>query len=500
MNSGEGGKAFKDQLAIINRNAQRLLRLVNQLLDFRKAEAGKLKLKVVESDIVKFLKEVKLSFESLAEQKNVQFELRSSSPAIVMYFDRDQFEKIFFNLLSNAFNHTPDGGRISVDITEADGEVEISVEDNGSGIKPENFKKIFRRFYSEEDAFYHGTGIGLALTRALVELHHGKISVESIEKEFARFIIKIPTGKGHFKESELLVDYSENGSPIMQYDLDNELLIPQSPDLQEKPPLAILKKILVVEDNAEVRSYIKSVFNGKYEVLEAQNGEEGLKVAEAGDPELVISDVMMPGMDGLALCKRLKEDVKTSHIPVILLTARTSMLFKVEGLENGADDYITKPFNARILELKVRNLIKSRELLQRNFSSNENLTIEPKKVTLTSADETFVQKALESIENNMTNSEYTVEDLGKEVGMSRMQLYRKLKALTGQSANEFIRSIRLKRAAQLLEQNQLTVAEVTYEVGFTDLQYFRNCFKKQFNINPSEYGKKAGIEHSEVSD
>ena len=231
--------------------------------------------------------------------------------------------------------------------------------------------------------------------------------------------------------------------------------------------------------------------------MEAKDGQEGIDLAEEESPDVIISDVMMPALDGINMCKIIKSDVRTSHIPVILLTARTSLIYTVEGLEKGADDYITKPFNPRILELKVRNLIAASDRLKKIYADRETLDIEPKKVTLTSMDEKFIQNALESIERNMANSEYTIKDLGRDVGFSRMQLYRKLKALTGLSTNEFIRNIRMKRAAQLIEQDQLTIAEVTYAVGFTDLQYFRSCFKKQFGVNPSEYGKKQVIDEQE---
>ncbi len=483
MSYGEGETDFKEHLGTINRNAQRLLRLVNQLLDFRKAEAGKLKLRVSEGNIVEFIKELKLSFEGLAERKRIKFDFKASADIILLWFDPDQFEKILYNLLSNAFNHTPEGGTITIGAIASDDTLEIFVEDNGSGIKPENFKSIFKRFNSN-DTMSQSTGIGLALTKSLVEMHCGHIKVDSVEHEYSRFTVKLPLGRGHFKDSEIAKtptapSFVKGAEEYAEY----------SQTIASNSTHATGKKILIVEDNAEVRAFIRSIFASNYEILEAENGREGLAVAEAESPEVILSDVMMPGMDGLTFCKHIKENVRTSHIPIILLTARTSLIAQLEGMENGADDYITKPFNAQLLQLKIRNLIESREQFRRLFSDNETLKLEPKKVTLTSADADFIQIALDSIELNMSNSEYSVEEFGKDVGMSRMQLYRKLKALTGMSANEFIRSIRLKRAAQLLSQNQLTVAEVTYEVGFTDLQYFRNCFKKQFGTNPSEYGK-----------
>ena len=488
LHSGEGGKFVKEQLVTINQNTQRLLRLVNQLLDFRKAESGAIELEVAEGNIVKFVKEIKLSFDALAQEKNIDFQLLSSSNVIQLWYDRDQFEKILFNLLSNAFKHTDAGGKVTLKVHEHDSEVSFVVEDNGKGIRAENFEKIFERFYSGEEGYTPGTGIGLALTKSLVEMHSGSIRVESVENEYARFIFKIPKGNAHFDESVLRPEF-KNSEYIGNYQVE----LPKA-DVQKEPILPArdiseMEKLLIVEDNAEVRAHVKSLFKNEYIVLEAQNGKEGLEIAKEEVPDVIVSDVMMPVMDGINLCKQLKKGVNTSHIPVILLTARTSHIFQVEGLEHGADDYLTKPFNGQILMLKVQNLIKARKNLQSIYSDKGVVNIEPKKVTLTSSDEKFIADALESIERNMSNQEYNVEEFGRDIGLSRMQLYRKLKAMTGLSANEFIRNIRLKRAAQLLEQNELTISEVAYEVGFTDRQYFRTCFKKQFGVNPSKYVK-----------
>ena len=492
MESGSASKFVRDQLHSINNNAQRLLRLVNQLLDFRKTESGNLKLEVSEGNLAKFIKEIKLSFDALAEQMKIDFTFQATSNIINAWFDRDQFEKIMFNLLSNAFKHTPENGKISIWILETKEDISIAVEDSGKGIKPEHYETIFQTFFSyDEDRHHTGTGIGLALTKSLVDAHHGTITVERIENKYTRFTVKLLTGHTQFDASELLqrapdVEHIEMYPPLTPETLfDRE--VEKEPLLQ---PNEDQPKLLIVEDNAEVRAYIKSIFLGKFIVLEAEEGKEGFNIALEEIPDLIISDIMMPVMDGISMTKQLKSNAKTSHIPVILLTARTSLIFKVEGLETGADDYVNKPFNPKVLQLKVRNLIRTRELMRSMFRGNEVLAIEPKRVTLTSADEHFVQKILESIEGNMSNAGYSVEELGLDVGMSRMQLYRKLKALTGQSANEFIRTIRLRRAAQLLEQNQLTIAEITYEVGFNDLQYFRECFKKLFGVTPSEYTQK----------
>lgn len=491
LDGGEGGKEVRDHLLNINTNAQRLLRLVNQLLDFRKVESGNLKLEVSEGNIVRFIKEVKLSFDTLAEQMKIDFSFYASSNIVKVWFDRDQFEKIMFNLLSNAFKNTPEGGKIVIQVIEGNDDLRITVQDTGKGIKREHFESIFQTFFSyDEDKSHTGTGIGLALTKSLVDMHHGKLTVISEENSYTRFTITLPKGSAHFDASELS-PVSRDIETMDRYPAltPEPLYIPEK-DAEANDNLKDLPKLLVVEDNDEVRAYIKSIFEGTYIILQASEGKEALDIALEEMPDLVISDVMMPVMDGITLCTQLKTNVKTSHIPVVLLTARTSLIFKVEGLETGADDYITKPFNPKVLQLKVRNLMRMRELMRKMFRDNEVLSIEPKRVTLTSADESFVQQALDSIEKNMSNPDYAVDDLGRDVGMSRTQLYRKLKALTGQSANEFIRVIRLKRAAQLLEQNQLTIAEVTYEVGFTDLKYFRECFKKLFGVTPSEFVQK----------
>jgi signal transduction histidine kinase/ligand-binding sensor domain-containing protein/DNA-binding response OmpR family regulator len=492
IESGTGSKIIRDQLHSINNNAQRLLRLVNQLLDFRKAESGNLKLEVSEGNVVKFLKEIKLSFDGLAEQMKIDFRFYSSSNVIKAWFDRDQFEKIMFNLLSNAFKHTPEQGSIAVRIVEGKDDITIAVEDSGKGIKPEHYETIFQTFFSyDEDRHHTGTGIGLALTKSLVDAHHGSISVERTEDQVTRFTVKLLSGNKHFDESELSkasvdveqIEFYPVLSPgtLFEAEPDTDQLLQRTED---QP------KLMIVEDNNDVRAYIKSIFMTEFVVLEAEDGKEGSLLALEEIPDVIISDVMMPLMDGISMTRQLKSDAKTSHIPIILLTARTSLIFKVEGLETGADDYVNKPFNPKVLQLKVRNLIRARETMRKAFRDNDTLAIEPRRVTLTSTDEEFVQKVLTSIENNMSNADYSVEELGMDVAMSRMQLYRKLKALTGQSANEFIRTIRLKRAAQMLEQNQLTIAEITYEVGFNDLQYFRECFKKLFGVTPSEYTQR----------
>ncbi|NMM49289.1 hybrid sensor histidine kinase/response regulator transcription factor [Marinigracilibium pacificum] len=483
-------KYTKQQLNIVKGNASRLLNLINQLLDFRKAESGNLKIRVAEGNFVNFVKEIKLSFDSRAEELGISFNIFYSSNIINLFFDRDQFEKILYNLLSNSFKNTPKGGEVVIKIIEKTDTVDLIVEDNGKGIPEENFDKIFTRFYSSEKSI-GGTGIGLALVNNLVRLHHADITFNSIENELTEFKISIKKGREHFKDEQIIDDF-KNSEQIEKY-LDDALSL--EGDLTNGEvnysDIKDLDKILVVEDNADVRSFIKSTFLKNYVVLEASNGEEALELAIDEVPDLVISDVMMPVMDGISLCKNLKTNTKTSHIPVILLTARTSLIFETEGYESGADGYISKPFSSNLLKVRVNNLIRQRKQLREIFNERSELQLEPSMFSFTSSDEIFIKSALESIERNMSNSDYSVEDLGKDVGLSRMQLYRKLKSMLGLSGNEFIRNIRLKRAAQLLKTGQYTVSETTYLCGFSDLQYFRKCFKKQFKINPSSYKDEA---------
>ncbi len=494
LESTDLGKSVRDHILSISNNSHRLLRLVNQLLDFRKAESGNMELKVSEGNLARFVKEIKLSFADLAEKMEIDLQLETSSEVIKVWFDRDHFEKILFNLLSNAFKHTPSGGRICIALKEYTDKVVLIVQDNGSGIKQEHFDNLFQTFFSyDEDRHHTGTGIGLALTKSLVDMHRGVIEVNTEEGKFTEFLITLKKGSKHFDASEIQhfsddIESMDHYPSLMQVELD-EIPFEQPEETTEVDP--DLPKLLIVEDNIQVRLYIKSIFKKHYTVLEAANGEEGYHMAKEVIPDVIISDIMMPVMDGISLCKKLKSGKVTSHIPVILLTARTSLIFKVEGLETGADDYVSKPFNPKVLELKVRNLIRMRTKLHEFFNDHRKLVVEPARIELTSTDELFIQQVLQSVETNMANSEYSIDALCQDVAMSRTQLYRKLKAITGLSANEFIRSIRLKRAAQLLSQEQLTVAEVTYEVGFSDLPYFRECFKKMFGVNPSEYAAYA---------
>jgi signal transduction histidine kinase/ligand-binding sensor domain-containing protein/DNA-binding response OmpR family regulator len=483
------GSKLHHQMRLANENAQRLLRLVNQLLDFRKVETENMKLSVSEGNIVQLIHEIIQSFEPMAQDCKVSISVQAEHN-IPLWFDRDKCEKIFFNLISNAFKHTPEGGKIIVSIEEENQHVNVSVWDNGHGIKKGHIENIFQSFFSFDEGRGHAsTGIGLALVKSLVELQHGSITVESKENTFSEFSVTFKKGKSHFRQEELA---ESSTLPIVQGDTSSTLL--PLTDQQDTNDGNKQPKLLIIDDNEEMRAYIGSVFDSPFQIITASDGDEGLAIAKDIIPDMIIADIMMPRLNGIDMCRDLKRDIKTSHIPVVMLTARGSIDFKLEGLESGADEYVTKPFNPKVLRLKVKNLISRRDALHEYFKGQPTLNLEPKRITLSSADDLFIKTALELIERNMSNASYTVEEMSRDVGMSHTQLYRKVKALTGQTINEFIRAIRLKRAAQLLEQHQLTVSEITYKVGFTDLQHFRECFKKMYGLTPSQYAQRAGEE------
>lgn len=483
------------QLQMIHRNAKRLLNLVNQLLDFRRMEVQKINLKPSYGNIVEFINEIFQSFNDLSEKKNIKFEFNSTCEEFYTYFDKDKLEKIIFNLLSNAFKFTPEGGHVEIDLGiennlnpkepgQSDkGNITIQVKDTGIGIRKSKIDKIFDRFFqSEEDGSLvnYGSGIGLSLTKEFVQLHKGKIYVESEPGEGSTFKIVLP----------ILSDPAgESSHTHASYEkLDEHLKYEEETQSSGKSNKAL---VLLVEDNDDFRFYLKDNLSNKYSIIEAANGKEGLKQAIANLPDLIVSDIMMPEMDGLELCQQLKNEITTSHIPVILLTARMSEQKRTEGYETGADEYITKPFSFEILESRMKNLILQRERIKNSFQ--KHFKIEPGEIGITSLDEKLIKKALEEVEKNMSNPEFSVEKLSRELGMSRVHLYKKLTALTGKTPIEFIRIMRLKRAAQYLEKSQLTVSEVAYEVGFNDPRYFSRYFKSEFGILPSQYansGKK----------
>ena len=479
---------IRKQLQIMRSNANRLSILVNQLLDFRKQETGHTKLKVVKADIVKFIQEINLSFKEFAQRKNISFNFTSSPASIPLWFDPSQMEIILFNLLSNAIKFTPEGGNVWVKATEQQDCVELIVENDGEAISTDDLPFIFDRFYKFDKNYsgnYLGSGIGLALTKGLAELHGGSISAKSVSNGLTSFILTFKTGKEHFSEGQFATDF-KSGEDAAHYQPPAGLDSP-SGAISEIAAGSNAPELLIVEDNSDVRNYLKEIFQPYYRVLLGANGKEGFDLAVKHSPDLIISDIMMPEMDGIELCRNIKTEIATSHIPVILLTGRTSLVFHAEGLETGADDYITKPFNPGILKIKVKNLIDSRRRLRERFS--DQVKLEPKEVTLTSPDEELLKRAIGIVEKHMDDSEFDVNSFAHEIGMSRPVLYRKLPALTNYTPNEFIRMIRLKRAAQLLSQNVLSVSEICYSTGFKTPKYFSKCFREAFGVSPSAYAK-----------
>ncbi len=492
----ENTQANKYALSIKN-NTERLYRLVNELLDFRKADSGNLRLHLFEEDIVSSLKEIFEYFQTLAESKNIKYTFSSNSSPILVYFDRDQMEKVFFNLLSNAFKFTPNEGSISLTISLTKRKVKITVTDNGKGIAIDNIDDIFNNFYQADQSM--GTGIGLALSKSLIELHKGKIKVTSIPATANKsgnttFTVHLKLGKVHLNEIDISPKLElENSVYEDIYDFNSENLI-DAPVAEDKNKQA---HILIVEDNDEVRDFIKQSLENEYHVHESENGLEGWKKAIQILPDLIISDVMMPIMDGLELCKKLKTDVRTSHIPVIMLTAKSAPIHQIHGLQHGADAYITKPFSDQILQLNIRNLLSLKSALQKKYS--EQLLTLPAIVTTeeSSQDEKFLFKLQQIIENNISNLNLDLAFITSEIGMSKSVLYKKFSALTNLSLNEFIKTQRLKHAVEFFQKGETSISSVALEVGFNDAKYFSREFKKIYGITPNDYIKNKGQESTE---
>ena len=484
----------KGKLHIANRNARRLLTLINQLLDLSKLESGNMELKTKQHNIVSFLKSLFYSFESIAESKKVTLKFKSELENIPVVFDPDKMEKIFYNLVSNAFKFTPAGGSIKVSLDISNNKtVEVHVKDTGKGINKKEIIHIFDRFYQADGSStreYEGTGIGLSLTKELIELHKGNISVISEEGKGTEFIINLPVSDIK-PENENLIESNPSEFSIDKIadDFDtNQSTNSQNPVSGMRRPASNEKEIiLIVEDNPDVRAYMHEQIENEYRIVEASNGEEGIIKAQEHIPDIIITDVMMPKMDGYRFSLEIRKDEKTSHIPIIMLTAKAGLDDKIEGLETGIDAYLTKPFSAKELRVRIKNLIKQRKELRKKFS--RATIIKPSEVSAVSVDQEFLQKTIQIIEAHFEDEQFSVEKLAEKVNMSVSQLNRKLNALVDQPAGQLIRALRLQRAADLLKQNSGSISEICYLVGFSDQAYFSRSFKKQFGCTPSEYKK-----------
>lgn len=505
-----GNEKLKNSLVLILNNAQRLQRMTNQLKDFQKMETGDLQLSLSRGNIIRFVEQIVNSFQDYACVRQIDFKFNAVPKKTIEWFDSDKLDKIIYNLLSNAFKFTPNKGQVEVKLSinypdnkseskqfksKAIRYLEIDVQDTGIGIPEDKINHIFERYYHLEEykgQQYEGSGVGLAFVYELVQVYGGEISVSSDEGKGSCFLVKIPLDEHYLEENLLVGEFNITG-----FDLDsdtNTAEVEQSSHGQEektnllKAPAMDVPVILVVEDDDEIRKYIKSSLEIKYRIISAKNGRQGIKKAIKTVPDLIISDIKMPEVEGTELCNQLKNDERTSHIPIILLTAFSSSEKKIEGLKTGADVYLTKPFNLDEMEAHITNLLQSRRKLRAKFSYG--IIPGKSKNKLKNLDEQFLQRTMKIIEKHLSDSKLNADILGKEVGMSRMQLYRKIRGLTNQTVNELIRTIRLQKAVQLLQENQLTITEVAFEVGFNDLTYFARCFKKQFKKSPSEYIKK----------
>ncbi len=477
----------KKQLSLVQRNAKRLLNLVNQLLDFRKMEVQEVKLHPAIGDIILFSRDISDSFMDIAEKKRIQFSFSSNVESLEIYFDRDKIEKILFNLLSNAFKYSHDDGSVSIGLiykpaenSDIDGTLAIEVKDTGIGIPADNQEKIFERFFQTEvpqNMVNQGTGIGLAITKEFVKLHNGIITVKSEPNCGTCFTVLLPAKK-IFEASTRVT-----ANPIPAEEA--ELMV-----LGDNSKSGRKKTIIIIEDNEDIRFYLKDNLKGQYYIEEATNGREGWEKIKLLNPDLIVSDIMMPLMDGVELARKIKTETLTAHIPVILLTAMGSEEKQLEGLKAGANDYITKPFTFEILASRIRNLMAQQKFLQNRFQ--RQIDVNPGEVTITPVDEKFLKQALEIVEKHIDDPEFSVEDFSRDMYMSRITLYRKILSITGRTPIEFIRLIRLKRAARLLEKSGLSISEIAYEVGFNSPKNFTKFFKEEFKVPPSQYaaGKK----------
>ncbi len=485
----------------IKKNADRLTRLINELLDFRKLEMHRLEVNAKKINLVTFTREIVSHFEGEASDRNIFLSTDADVSEIDLWADENMLEKIIFNILSNAFKVTPEGGAISLVISVKNDEseifkeevelksrefVEIRISDTGPGLEPDQLKKIFERFYQVDNlnkSYYGGTGIGLEVVNSFVQLHDGKVRVKSELGKGTTFEVLLPTGKDHFSEKELV---QVNQSPLFVKNKEHELNDLSKVNEYSKNFGKVIRSstLLIVEDNSELRNYLKLELQEQYKVITANNGKEGLNQVYQYLPDIIITDVIMPEMDGLDFCKTIKSDIRTSHIPVLMLTAKALIDDRIESIEIGADAYMIKPFDMRLVKLRLDQLVKSRKLIFDKYFSAISGVIENENTT--SIDKAFIQKILTYINDNISDSDLSVELLASELNLSRSQLYRKVKTLTGQTVNEFLRNIRLQRAKQILEKGRANVSEVCYHVGFASPSYFTKCFKAHFGILPTE--------------
>lgn len=494
ISRGKDVQNIRKQLDIMLKNARRMLRLINQLLDFRRIEMQKMALNAENADIVQFIRDITSSFEEFAQEKSIELKFITSVNNCLIWFDPDKVDKIVYNLLSNAFKYTPDNGKISValktNVSLKDKInqqfVEISVSDTGQGIPPKDLERIFERFFQGHtfaNSIQQGWGIGLNLTRSLTEVHRGEIRVESVEKQGSTFRVYLPMGDLWLEESEKV----QNGEPgLNKYlHLDTESYGTEKENrVHEKTIKQNAFEVLIVEDNVDLRNYLAEELECKFNCFEASNGKEGYEMAVEIMPDIIVSDVMMKGMDGIQLCKNIKENIITSHIPVILLTAKATIEDQIKGYESGADAYLSKPFSPDQLIASINSIIENRQRLKQKFGMLKDYS---KRSLTNTADDKFLTKISEIINNNLSDNLFGVNELAIALEISRVHLHRKMKAITDTGPNEFIRKIRLQKAAELLLANELSISEICNQTGFSSTTYFSSCFKAYYNVTPREF-------------
>ena len=482
VNDGNLTKQQRNMLQIVEKNVSILMRLVNEILDFRKIQNKKMELTLSEFELTHYLKEWVSTFESIATKRKIKVELITPAP-IRLCADIYKVERICYNLLSNALKYTGEGGSITIKAKSTDETVEICIKDTGKGIAKEDIKHIFDRFYQVRNSNKDGTGIGLAIVKAFTELQGGTAKVESEVGKGSEFTITLPkrVAGDNFQPAEetyTMNDFLDESSAVTDISTENKVSKITSDRQEDKP------RVLVIDDNADIRAYATALLGDEYDVMEASDGSEGLKKAVREVPDVVVCDVMMSGMDGLECCKHLKSDSLTCHIPVILLTAKTLDEHRAEGYAYGADAYLTKPFNGNVLKARIKNLITNRKLMKIVFGNDAQQ--EPMEAVAQSAESQFVEKFRTIIQGNLGNSDLNVETISHEMGISRAQLYRKIKSITGISPNDIIREARMKRADRLLETTDKSVSEIAYEVGFSSPSYFTKCYREFFGRTPNK--------------
>jgi len=481
---------IKNNVELIHRNALRLLRLINQLMDFRKIEENKMNLKATENDIAEFVNDIASAFQEMARKKSISFNTISKVRDLKIWFDVNMLDKVLFNLLSNAFKFTHEHGIITITVEKnaAANLATIKVEDSGVGMAPDEVEHAFELFYQGHKTTFKGTGLGLSLSKELINLHHGDITIKSEKWKGTTFTIYLPIGKSHLDATEI---FTELNSPVETYEDVKIYTTDINPVIAHEETRIngdAHQSVLIIEDNDDLRTFLKRRLACHYEVHEAQNAAAGISSAYDIVPDLIISDIILPGDDGLHLTEVLKQDIRTSHIPIILLTAKGAIEDQIKGIKLKADAFVVKPFNLEYLEETIKNLLNNRSMLREHYTSE--LPSESRSNTSTKIDRKFINEFIAIVESNIANDEFSVDDISREIGISRIQLYRKVKALIGYNVNDYILNVRLHKSKFLLKDSEFTISEIAYKVGFASQAYFSTVFKSKFSITPSEYREK----------